>query len=411
MNIKNILNEKRLLLNVSFVAILVLICAFFVFPVRDNAVLLRVRLVEYFASVLFFGAITYMLGHTKEDCKANAGALLGAIVFSVTLFWAQFGIDFGDDGLNSTVSCFFVNDGMRGASNRFYIGSTVLSGIWMNLHTPPLLFWNRLGATLMITIEFLLVYKMFRKHMSTAILLGIATAWLTLLGLRGTAELALNYSSVPAFLSTIFIYFLYSAYSYHQKEMQASEIKNFKISKSNILIFFAGMLGLMTTLSRLPMFTLIIFAFLYFGYTAFVLRDVKVFLGKTMWFVLGMFGLMVLLCVAASFIDGLGEIGMTLLQSTKDMIFRAEKVTAGPAASFAGAGKVTYLQFLILLYFKGAAIIIVASLLWLCVWIFGGKVVTWIEKKYNFTGKKLSAVLFTVFVLGMLAVFGKILAT
>ena len=164
MNIKNILNEKRLLLNVSFVAILVLICAFFVFPVRDNAVLLRVRLVEYFASVLFFGAITYMLGHTKEDCKANAGALLGAIVFSVTLFWAQFGIDFGDDGLNSTVSWFFVNDGMRGASNRFYIGSTVLSGIWMNLHTPPLLFWNRLGATLMITIEFLLVYKMFRKH-------------------------------------------------------------------------------------------------------------------------------------------------------------------------------------------------------------------------------------------------------
>ena len=411
MNIKNILNEKRLLLNVFFVAILVLICAFFVFPVRDNAVLLRVRLVEYFASVLFFGTITYMLGHTKEDCKANAGALLGAIVFSVTLFWAQFGIDFGDDGLNSTVSWFFVNDGMRGASNRFYIGSTVLSGIWMNLHTPPLLFWNRLGATLMITIEFLLVYKMFRKHISTAILLGIATAWLTLLGLRGTAELALNYSSVPAFLSTIFIYFLYSADSYHQKEMQASEIKNFKISKSNILIFFAGMLGLMTTLSRLPMFTLIIFAFLYFGYTAFVLCDVKVFFGKAMWFVLGMFGLMALLCVAALFIDGMGEIGMTLLQSTKDMIFRAEKVTAGPAASFAGAGKVTYLQFLILLYFKGAAIIIVASLLWLCVWIFGGKVVTWIEKKYNFTGKKLSAVLFTVFVLGMLAVFGKILAT
>ena len=135
----NLIERKSLLPNLCFILTLVFIAVFFLLPVRDNLVLLRVRLVEYFAMALFLGALAYICGHDKEACKRNTGFLLSAFIFSITLFWAKFGIDFGDDGLNSTVSWFFVNDGMRGASNRFYIGSTVLNGMWMNLHTPPLL--------------------------------------------------------------------------------------------------------------------------------------------------------------------------------------------------------------------------------------------------------------------------------
>lgn len=412
MNIKSYFKDKRYILSDAvFVGILIFFCVFFLFPVRDNTVLLRVRLADFFAVVLFFGSAAYIFGHSKEDCKQNAGVLLAAFVFSVTLFWARFGIDFGDDGLNSTVSWFFVNDGMKGSSNRFYIGSTILNGIWMNLHTPPLLFWNRLGAVLMITVEFLLVYKMFRKYSTAAVLLGIATAWGTLVGLRGTAEIALNYSSMPAFLSAIFIYFLYLTDSYYQEEISGLQVKNFKISKSNVCVFFSGLVALLVVLSRLPMFTLVIFAFVYFGYMAFCNRDAKIFLGKMMWFVLGMAAMFLLLAVFSYFVDGMAEIGMTLLRSARDMIFRAEKVTAGPAANFAGEGKVTYLQFLILLYSKGAAIIIAASLLWLCVWIFGGRILSFTEKKFGLHGKTESLLLFAVFTLGLLLVFGKILAT
>lgn len=412
MNIKNYFADKRhILLNVVFIGILLFISAFFLFPVKDNDILLRVRLVEFFAAVLFFGSIAYILGHSKEDCKRNAGVLLSAFVFSVTLFWAQFGIDFGDDGLNSTVSWFFVNEGMRGDSNRFYIGSTILNGMWMNLHTPPLLFWNRLGAVLMITIEFLLVYKMFRKYSTATVLLGIATAWGALIGLRGTAEIALNYSSMPAFLSTLFIYFLYLTDSYHQKEISRLSIKNFGISKSNVSAFFAGLTVLLVVFARLPMFTLVIFAFFYFGCLAFYRRDVNVFWGKVIWFIFGMAVMMMLIAVFSYFVDGMAEICMTLLQSARDMIFRAEKVTAGPAARFAGEGNVTYLQFLILLYLKGAAIIIAASLLWLCVWIFGGKILSFIEKKYGLCGKTEKLLLFAIFALGQFFVFGKLLAT
>ena len=407
----NLIERKSLLPNLCFILTLVFIAVFFLLPVRDNLVLLRVRLVEYFAMALFLGALAYICGHDKEACKRNTGFLLSAFIFSITLFWAKFGIDFGDDGLNSTVSWFFVNDGMRGASNRFYIGSTVLNGMWMNLHTPPLLYWNRLGAVFMITLEFFLVYKMFRKYESGVVLLGIITAWATLLGLRGTAEMALNYSSMPAFLSTIFIYFLYLGDSFHQKERSKAAVRNFKISKSNISIFFSGLMAVLVILSRLPMFTLIIFTVLYFGYMAFEQRNIRTFFGKLMWFVLGMFGAAVLLGVFSLFVDGMTEIGMTLLQSAIDMIFRAEKVTAGPAASFAGAGKVTYLQYLILLYLKGAAIIIVSSLLWLCVWIFGGKILTLIQKKFNLDNKTEKILLSGIFIFGMLFVFGKILAT
>ena len=407
----NLIERKSLLPNLCFILTLVFIAVFFLLPVRDNLVLLRVRLVEYFAMALFLGAVAYICGHDKEACKRNTGFLLSAFIFSITLFWAKFGIDFGDDGLNSTVSWFFVNDGMRGASNRFYIGSTVLNGMWMNLHTPPLLYWNRLGAVFMITLEFFLVYKMFRKYESGVVLLGIITAWATLLGLRGTAEMALNYSSMPAFLSTIFIYFLYLGDSFHQKERSKAAVRNFKISKSNISIFFSGLMAVLVILSRLPMFTLIIFTVLYFGYMAFEQRNIRTFFGKLMWFVLGMFGAAVLLGVFSLFVDGMTEIGMTLLQSAIDMIFRAEKVTAGPAASFAGAGKVTYLQYLILLYLKGAAIIIVSSLLWLCVWIFGGKILTLIQKKFNLDNKTEKILLSGIFIFGMLFVFGKILAT
>lgn len=412
MNIKSYFADKRHILpNVIFIGIQIFIGVFFLFPVKDNDVLLRIRFVEFFAAILFFGSITYVLGHCKEDCKRNAGVLLSAFIFSVTLFWAQFGIDFGDDGLNSTVSWFFVNEGMSGNSNRFYIGSTILNGIWMNLHTPPLLFWNRLGAVLMITIEFLLVYKMFRKYSTAAVLLGIATAWGTLIGLRGTAEIALNYSSMPAFLSTIFIYFLYLTDSYHQKEVLGLSIKNFRISKSNVFAFFSGLTALLVVLSRLPMFTLVIFTFFYFGCMAFNQRDVKVFFGKMMWFIFGMAVMMILLAGFSYFVDGMTEIGMTLLQSARDMIFRAEKVTAGPAANFAGEGKVTYLQFLILLYLKGAAIIIAASLSWLCVWIFGGRILLFMEKKFGLCGKTEKFLLFAVFALGQFFVFGKFLAT
>lgn len=407
----NLIERKSLLPNLCFILTLVFIAVFFLLPVRDDLVLLRVRLVEYFAMALFLGALAYICGHDKEACKRNTGFLLSAFIFSITLFWAKFGIDFGDDGLNSTVSWFFVNDGMRGASNRFYIGSTVLNGMWMNLHTPPLLYWNRLGAVFMITLEFFLVYKMFRKYESGVVLLGIITAWATLLGLRGTAEMALNYSSMPAFLSTIFIYFLYLGDSFHQKERSKAAVRNFKISKSNISIFFSGLMAVLVILSRLPMFTLIIFTVLYFGYMAFEQRNIRTFFGKLMWFVLGMFGAAVLLGVFSLFVDGMTEIGMTLLQSAIDMIFRAEKVTAGPAASFAGAGKVTYLQYLILLYLKGAAIIIVSSLLWLCVWIFGGKILTLIQKKFNLDNKTEKILLSGIFIFGMLFVFGKILAT
>lgn len=410
MNIKSYFKDKRhILSNAIFVGILIFICVFFLFSVKDDAVLLHVRLAKFFAAALFFGSVAYILGHSREDSKRNAGVLLSAFVFSVTLFWAQFGIDFGDDGLNSTVSWFFVNDGMKGSSNRFYIGSTILNGIWMNLHTPPLLFWNRLGAVLMITIEFLLVYKMFRKYSTAAVLLGIAAAWGTLIGLRGTAEIALNYSSMPAFLSTIFIYFLYLADSYHQKEISALSTKKFGISKSNVATFFSGLIALLVILSRLPMFTLVIFAFFYFGWLAFLQRDVKVFLGKMMWFVLGMLAMLLMLAAFSYFVDGMTEIAVTLLQSARDMIFRAEKVTAGPAANFAGEGKVTYLQFLILLYSKGAAIIIVASLLWLCVWIFGGRILLFIEKKFGLSGKTEKFLLFAFFTLGQLLVFGIIL--
>ena len=407
----NLRERKSLFSNLCFILTLIFVAVFFVFPVQDNFVLLRVRLVKYFAMMIFFGAIAYICGHDKEACKRNAGVLFSAFVFSVTFFWSQYGIDFGDDGLNSTVSWFFVNDGMRGASNRFYIGSTVLNGIWMNLHTPPLLLWNRLGVVLMITIEFLLVYKMFRKYNGAIVFLGILTAWLSLLGLRGTAEMALNYSSMPAFLSTIFIYFLYLADLYFQQEFENDAIKCFRFSKSNILTFLTGLLSVMIVLSRLPMFVFVIFTFLYFGYMAFKARNVKIFLGKMTWFVLGIAVMMILLFIISQFVDGMAEIGMTLLQSARDMIFRAEKVTAGPAASFAGAGKVTYLQFLILLYTKGAAIIIVASLLWLCVWIFGGKVLLSIKKKFNLGDKIEKVLLCVIFTLGMLLVFGKILAT
>ena len=407
----NLKERKSLFPNLCFILTLIFIAVFFLLPAKDNSVLLCVRLIEYFAMALFFGALAYICGHDKEACKRNTGLLLSAFIFSITLFWSKFGIDFGDDGLNSTVSWFFVNDGMRGASNRFYIGSTVLNGMWMNLHTPPLLYWNRLGAVFMITIEFFLVYKMFRKYKSGIVLLGIITAWATLLGLRGTAEMALNYSSMPAFLSTIFIYCLYLGDSFHQKELSKSAVRIFKISKSNISIFFSGLLAVLVILSRLPMFTLIIFAVLYFGYMAFEQRNIKIFFGKLMWFLLGMFSTAVLLVILSLFVDGMTEIGMTLLQSAIDMIFRAEKVTAGPAASFAGAGKVTYLQFLILLYLKGAAIIIVSSLLWLCVWIFGGKILTSIQKKFNLDNKTEQILLSGIFILGMLVVFGKILAT
>lgn len=412
MNIKNYFaNKRRILVNAVFGGILIFVCVFFLFPARNSTVLLRVRLAEVFAASLFFGAIAYVLGHGKEDCKRNAGVLLSAFVFSVTLFWAQFGIDFGDDGLNSTVSWFFVNEGMSGNSNRFYIGSTILNGIWLNLHTPPLLFWNRLGAVLMITIEFLLVYKMFRKYSTAAVFLGIATAWGTLIGLRGTAEIALNYSSMPAFLSTIFIYFLYLADSYHQKENAKLSIRNFGISKSNICTFFSGLTVLLVVFSRLPMFSLVIFAFFYFGYMAFCRRDANVFFGKMIWFIFGMAVMTALLAIFSYFVDGMAEIGITLLQSARDMIFRAEKVTAGPAANFAGEGKVTYLQFLILLYLKGAAIIIASSLLWLCVWIFGGRILVFMEKKCGLRGKPEMFFLFAVFALGQLLVFGKFLAT
>lgn len=412
MNIKSCFNDKRNILSGAvFIVIMIFFCVFFLFPAKDNAVLFRVRLAELFAAALFFGSAAYIFCHNKEDCKRNAGVLLSAFVFSVTLFWAQFGIDFGDDGLNSTVSWFFVNDGMTGNSNRFYIGSTILNGIWMNFHTPPLLFWNRLGAVLMITVEFLLVYKMFRKYCSAAVLLGIAVAWATLIGLRGTAEIALNYSSMPAFLSAICVYFIYLTDSYYREEISESTVKCFKLSKSNVFAFLSGFIALLVVLSRLPMFTFVIFIFVYFGYMAFCRRDVKVFFGKMMWFILGMAAMFLLLAIFSYFVDGIAEIGKTLLISARDMIFRAEKVTAGPAANFAGEGKVTYLQFLILLYLKGAAIIIVASLLWLCVWLLGGKILSFAEKKFGLHGKAKCFLLFAVFTLGQLLVFGKFLAT
>lgn len=352
-----------------------------------------VRLLYLLNSILFYCALLYLFANGVIKSIQKRGALLFSIfVFTITLFCAQFGIDMTDDGFNSSIAWFFVKDGLQRSSNFYYILSTILNGFWLNLMPEPFLFWNRIGATLMITVEFSLLYRMFQKQIQKdpVVLFGLILSWALFLGLRGGPEIALNYSTTPAFLCTIFIYLLYLG---EKKE------------RAFLPIFLSGFFMLVVAASRIPLFLMVFSPLLFYWISERRKNGNGKFLFKAGAFYGGFLAGGIVLLTLVLCHPHLRNVFFTIINDLVSLVWKAKPVTSGVASAYVGGGTVTYFQFLLELYFFGFSVICMGSVFWLFILKGGDQFLSLIRSE-----KMQSICLYIFFPLFLLFFFGCLLA-